>query len=64
VWFAFLQSFLTMGKKKKKVKGASASKKPIEQIDKSNATVSEAAGEPFDFGGLPDRDLKKNLGCG
>ncbi len=19
---------------------------------------------PFDFGGLPDRDLKKNLGCG
>ncbi len=20
--------------------------------------------EPFDFGGLPSRDLKKNLGCG
>jgi len=20
--------------------------------------------KPFDFGGLPDRDLKKNLGCG
>lgn len=20
--------------------------------------------EPFDFGGLPQRDLKKNLGCG
>jgi hypothetical protein len=19
---------------------------------------------PFDFGGLPERDLKKNLGCG
>jgi hypothetical protein len=24
-------------------------------------TVSE---NPFDFGGLPQRDLKKNLGCG
>lgn len=21
-------------------------------------------GNPFDFGGLPARDLKKNLGCG
>jgi hypothetical protein len=20
--------------------------------------------DPFDFGGMPDRDLKKNLGCG
>ncbi len=20
--------------------------------------------KPFDFGGLPDRNLKKNLGCG
>jgi hypothetical protein len=20
--------------------------------------------KPFDFGGIPDRDLKKNLGCG
>jgi hypothetical protein len=20
--------------------------------------------KPFDFGGLPNRDLKKNLGCG
>lgn len=20
--------------------------------------------KPFDYGGLPDRDLKKNLGCG
>jgi hypothetical protein len=27
-------------------------------------TEKEAAEEPFDFGGLPVRDLKKNLGCG
>jgi hypothetical protein len=26
---------------------------PIQEEDK-----------PFDFGGLPNRDLKKNLGCG
>ena len=25
-------------------------------------TASES--KPFDFGGLPDRNLKKNLGCG
>lgn len=24
----------------------------------------EAVAEIFDFGGLPNRDLKKNLGCG
>jgi hypothetical protein len=24
----------------------------------------EKSDEPFDFGGLPSRDLKKNLGCG
>ena len=25
---------------------------------------NDDAGNPFDFGGLPRRDLKKNLGCG
>jgi hypothetical protein len=25
---------------------------------------SERETDPFDFGGLPKRDLKKNLGCG
>jgi hypothetical protein len=24
----------------------------------------EMKDDPFDFGGLPKRDLKKNLGCG
>lgn len=24
----------------------------------------EGTDNPFDFGGLPQRDLKKNLGCG
>jgi hypothetical protein len=26
--------------------------------------VDAEAEKPFDFGGIPDRDLKKNLGCG
>jgi hypothetical protein len=26
--------------------------------------VSNETKNPFDFGGLPARDLKKNLGCG
>lgn len=38
----------TKSKEKVKIKS-----KPIEESNK-----------PFDFGGLPERDLKKNLGCG
>ena len=26
--------------------------------------ISNDAKSPFDFGGLPKRDIKKNLGCG
>jgi hypothetical protein len=26
--------------------------------------VEQDPEKPFDFGGIPDRDLKKNLGCG
>jgi hypothetical protein len=35
--------------------------------DQSKDTKSETEPEPenpFDFGGLPQRNLKKNLGCG
>ncbi|MBL0741701.1 hypothetical protein [Chryseolinea lacunae] len=28
------------------------------------AETPEKEEDPFDFGGLPKRDLKKNLGCG
>lgn len=27
-------------------------------------TIEEKEEKPFDFGGIPARDLKKNLGCG
>ena len=48
-----------------------AKKKTKKPVDKSTAkpTPQEAIrsvddDKPFDFGGLPERDLKKNLGCG
>jgi hypothetical protein len=47
-----------MGKKKgpKKAKTKAGKKPPVlEKIEDEN---------PFEFGGLPDRSLKKNLGCG
>jgi hypothetical protein len=44
-------------KKTKKV----ADKQPPEPHE---PVPSADEAKPFDFGGLPDRDLKKNLGCG
>jgi hypothetical protein len=48
-----------------------AKKKTKKPSDKSTAkpTPQEAIrfvddDKPFDFGGLPEKDLKKNLGCG
>jgi hypothetical protein len=53
-------------------KGTSASKsknkakKPAEKKDREGglSDKEDDAGSPFNFGGLPHRDLKKNLGCG
>jgi hypothetical protein len=42
-------------------------KKPPEKIVTAKPKQMPEQGEaekPFDFGGIPDRDLKKNLGCG
>jgi hypothetical protein len=46
-----------MGKKK-------ASKKANDKEKKTTAAAEPKKDETFDFGGLPDRNLKKNLGCG
>ncbi len=43
--------------KKKATKKAADPKK--QELNKSNADIER----PFDFGGLPERNLKKNLGC-
>jgi len=47
-----------MGKKKAKPK------KAVSKDLKVSKTPNDAKSQEFDFGGLPDRDLKKNLGCG
>ena len=40
-------------------------KKLTLEEEKAPLQVSEdQEKKPFDFGGLPDRNLKKNLGCG
>jgi hypothetical protein len=43
--------------KKKDVKSRELTSKPEDG-------VKQAVEKTFDFGGLPERDLKKNLGCG
>lgn len=43
--------------RKKEVKAPEKAKTPAPQDTSENE-------KPFDFGGLPNRDLKKNLGCG
>jgi len=48
-------------KKKQKAK-----KKGEKLMSEKPKAAPQPPGEekPFDFGGIPDRDLKKNLGCG
>jgi hypothetical protein len=46
---------------KKKVKKPTKAPKEAPKLP-ANESVEKK--NPFDFGGLPQRDLKKNLGCG
>ena len=39
-------------------------KKSKEKANEKPALPQEPTEKHFDFGGLPARDLKKNLGCG
>lgn len=50
--------------KKKKSKGKKVSSDSLKPPLEKNVPVEPEEEKPFDFGGLPDRDLKKNLGCG
>jgi hypothetical protein len=46
-------------------KKAKEKKTPKKLPEKPKSQPPQADEEkPFDFGGIPDRDLKKNLGCG
>jgi hypothetical protein len=48
---------------KKKAKEKKAVKKIVTEKPKE-VPAQDDQDKPFDFGGIPDRDLKKNLGCG
>jgi hypothetical protein len=50
--------------KKKKNKKEPKVKIPLPPADTKADTREEEPLSGFDFGGLPSRDLKKNLGCG
>ncbi len=55
------------GNKKKKDENLStgqAGKNPQKVTPPPSKQQEEEKPEGFDFGGLPQRDLKKNLGCG
>ena len=47
----------------KKVKKKEPATKTVTPKDQPNHAEGESK-NPFDFGGLPSRDIKKNLGCG
>ena len=49
-------------RKKKKEKKASPGAETAGKSQERHREIE--AGHGMDFGGLPDRDLKKNLGCG
>ena len=46
-----------MSKKKKTAK-------VLKEKEANKPSPPEVDEKPFDFGGLPSRELKKNLGCG
>ena len=39
-------------------------KRAKKNSDTKTEDIQKEDEKPFDFGGLPERDLKKNLGCG
>jgi hypothetical protein len=54
-----------MGKKvKDKEKATKRRLKPKEAVRPSGKEDALENDNPNDFGGIPNRDLKKNLGCG
>lgn len=52
--------YCLMSKKKDKSK----KKEKVMPPKEKQTSLNDDNDKPFDFGGLPERDLKKNLGCG
>lgn len=61
-----LFNFRRMKKKKPKAdkEDKDKEKKIPANTDENKACEANGSDDRFDFGGLPHRDLKKNLGCG
>lgn len=55
-----MKKSVSSAKPKKKIERASVK----ERQETEPNEINKKAINPFDFGGLPVRDLKKNLGCG
>jgi hypothetical protein len=53
-----------MRKKLKKQKPGKQQKPTVQPPPDSKPMADVKEDPPFDFGGFPARDLKKNLGCG
>jgi hypothetical protein len=51
-------------KRKSRKKSAKVTAKPVPKENPQQVPSEEKDTDSFDFGGIPERDLKKNLGCG
>ena len=62
-----INSYKMIMKKARKEMAKKSGKKISKGLKHASARTDQIPTDeekPFDFGGLPDRDLKKNLGCG
>jgi len=58
-----MENSRTLDSMKKKQKAEKKGKKSMPGKPKDMPLQADEE-KPFNFGGIPDRDLKKNLGCG
>jgi hypothetical protein len=58
-----MEKYFMSKKSKSKKTTIKNSEKDLELVKKQSEMINEEE-KPFDFGGMPSRDLKKNLGCG
>jgi hypothetical protein len=63
VFFLRINFVQVMKKKKKDKQLAKRDTRPKVSVAAPEITADDGQ-KPFDYGGIPDRDLKKNLGCG
>jgi hypothetical protein len=55
---------IAMKTRKQKNRATKAQKKAVQGKVELPSNNNSEPPDPFDFGGLPKRDIKKNLGCG